>query len=320
LIYPAMDTGNLTLRTNATVREITVDQQTGKASGVHFIDSQTMKDYHVRARVVIVAASTLESARLLLLSKSRLHPNGLANSSGHVGHNFCEHVMGPGIAGRAKDQVGKPSTLDDGRPGGFYLTRFRNLAEKHPKFIRGYGFEGGSGSTMFPRGTDVHGFGASFKEEVRKNQNAFIGMGAFGEVLSRYENFVELDSVVKDKWGIPALRFHYKFGDNEHRMAEDMKETAQEMFEAAGFEIVHVSDRVLTEGWSIHELGTARMGSDPKTSVLNQFEQSHDVKNLFVVDGSAFVNASCQNPTWTIMALCWRSCDYLADEMRKGNL
>jgi choline dehydrogenase-like flavoprotein len=228
--------------------------------------------------------------------------------------------MGPGVAGRVKDLVGKPPTLDDGRPGGFYLTRFRNLSEKHPKFIRGYGFEGSSGSAMFPRGADVHGFGASFKEEVRKNQGAYVGMGAFGEVLSRYENYVELDPVVKDKWGVPALRFHYKFGENEHRMAEDMKETAQEMFEAAGFEIMHVSDRVLTEGWSIHELGTARMGNDPKASVLNQFEQSHDVKNLFVVDGSAFVNASCQNPTWTIMSLCWRSCDYLADELKKGNL
>jgi choline dehydrogenase-like flavoprotein len=257
---------------------------------------------------------------LLLLSKSRQHPNGLANSSGHVGHNFCEHVMGPGITGRAKDLVGKPPTLDDGRPGGFYLTRFRNLKEKHPKFIRGYGFEGGSGSTMFPRGTDAHGFGAAFKDEVRKNHGAYVEMGGFGEVLARYENHVDLDPVVKDKWGIPALRFHYKFGDNERKMCDDMKETAKEMFEAAGFEILHVSDRILTEGWSIHELGTARMGDDPKTSVLNQFEQSHDVKNLFVVDGSAFVNASCHNPTWTIMALCWRSCDYLVDEMKKGNL
>ncbi len=320
LIYPAMDTGKMTLRTNAVVREVTVDPQTGKASGVHFVDSETMKDYTVRAKVVVVAASTLESARLLLLSKSRLYPNGLANSSGHVGHNFCEHVMGPGVVGQAKDLVGKPPTLDDGRPGGFYLTRFRNLEEKHPKFIRGYGFEGGSGARMFPEGTDRHGFGASFKEEVRQNQGSYISMGAFGEVLARYENYVDLDPVVKDKWGIPALRFHYKFGDNEHRMAEDMKETAQEMFDAAGFRIVHVSSRVLTEGWSIHELGTARMGSDPKTSVLNQFQQSHEVKNLFVVDGSAFVNASCQNPTWTIMSLCWRSCDYLAGELGKGNL
>ena len=320
LIYPAMDTGNLTLRTNAVVREVTVDSDTGKASGVHFVDAQTMKDYNVRARVVVIAASTLESARLLLLSKSRLYPNGLANSSGHVGHNFCEHVLGCNILGQAKDLVGKPSTLDDGRPGGFYLPRFQNLAEKHGKFIRGYGFEGGGGQGMFPEGTDARGFGASFKEEIRKNRGSYIDMGAFGEVLARYENYVDLDPVVKDKWGVPALRFHYKFGDNERRMVEDMQETAQEMFEAAGFRIVSMRKRILTEGWSIHELGTVRMGNDPKTSVLNQFEQSHDVKNLFVVDGSAFVNAGCQNPTWTIMALCWRSCDYLADELGKGNL
>lgn len=320
LIYLAMDTGKLTLRTNSVAREITVDPRTGKASGVHFVDSQTMKDYTVRAKVVVVAASTLESARLLLLSKSRQHSNGLANSSGHVGHNFCEHVMGPHVYGQAEDLVGKPPTLDDGRPGGFYLARFRNLDEKNPSFIRGYGFEGSSGCAMFPRGAEVPGFGASFKEEIRNNQGSYIGMGAFGEVLARYENYVDLDPAVRDKWGIPSLRFHYKFGDNEHRMAADMKETAQEMFEAAGFKIVAVSDRILTEGWSIHELGTARMGDDPKTSVLNQFQQSHDVKNLFVVDGSAFVSASCQNPTWTIMALCWRSCDYLADQLAKNNL
>lgn len=320
LIYPAMDTGNLTLRTNSVAREITVDPETGKASGVHFVDSQTMKDYKVRAKAVLVAASTLESARLLLLSKSRQHPNGIANSSGHVGHNFCEHIMGPYVVGQAKDLIGKPPTLDDGRPGSFYLARFRNLTEKNPNFIRGYGFEGSGGCQMFPEGTNIPGFGAGFKEEIRKNQGSYISMGGFGEVLARYENYVDLDPVIKDKWGVPALRFHYKFGDNEHRMVEDMAQTGQEMFEAAGFKIVMSSARPLTEGWSIHELGTARMGDDPKSSVLNQFQQSHDVKNLFVVDGSAFVNASCQNPTWTIMALCWRSCDYLADQLAKNEL
>jgi len=126
--------------------------------------------------------------------------------------------------------------------------------------------------------------------------------------------------VVKDAWGIPVLRFHYEFGDNEKKMAEDMAVSAKEMFEEAGIEVIGVDREVLTEGWSIHELGTARMGNDPKTSVLNQFQQSHDVKNLFVVDGSSHVSASCQNPTWTIMALCWRSCEHLADEFRKGNL
>jgi choline dehydrogenase-like flavoprotein len=320
LIYPARDTGNLTLRTNALVREITVDTNTGKVNGVHFIDSETMKDYSVRAKAIVLAASTLESARLLLLSKSRLYPAGLANSSGHVGHNFCEHVMGADILGQAKGLVGRSSTLDDGRPGGFYIARFRNLSDKHPNFIRGYGFEGDSGCTMFPGGTGAKGLGTSYKEEVRRNYGSYISMGGFGEVLARYDNYVDLDPTVTDKWGIPVLRFRYTFGDNERKMVSDMADTAQEMFEAAGFKIIKANRRMLLEGSSIHELGTARMGCDPKTSVLNQFEQSHDVKNLFVVDGSGFVSAGCQNPTWTIMALCWRSCDYLVQQLKMGSL
>jgi choline dehydrogenase-like flavoprotein len=321
LIYPAMDTGNLTLRTNSIAREILVDLKTGKARGVAFADSESGRALEAQAKVVIVAASTLESARLLLLSKSNAHPDGIGNSSGHVGHNFCEHVMGPGVTGLVKERIGQPRTLDDGRPGGFYVPRFRNLAEKHPRFIRAYGFEGSAGTQMFPgEAHESPGFGAAYKKHVRDYAGAFISMGAFGEVLPRYENQVGLDPIMKDKWGIPVLRFNYKFGDNERAMCEDMAATAQEMFEEAGFEIVNVDRKVLTEGWSIHELGTARMGADKKTSVLNQFQQSHDVKNLFVVDGSSHVSASCQNPTWTIMALAWRSCDYLVSEFKKGNL
>jgi glucoside 3-dehydrogenase (cytochrome c) catalytic subunit len=321
LIYPAMDTGHLTLRTNSTAYEVTVDPATGKARGVAFVDSQSGKHYEARARAVVVAASTLESARLLLLSKSDAHPNGIGNSSGHVGHNFCEHVMGPSILGRVKDLVGKPRTLDDGRPGGFYIPRYRNLDDRQPKFIRGYGFEGGGGTGMIPgRAMSTLGFGADFKKTVRDEAGAFVHMGGFGEVLSRYESSVSIDPEVKDRWGIPVLKFNYSFGDNEKQMALDMAATGKEMFEAAGIEVIHSDADILTEGWSIHELGTARMGSDPKTSVLNQFQQSHDVKNLFVVDGSSHVSASCQNPTWTIMALAWRSCDHLADELGKGNL
>jgi choline dehydrogenase-like flavoprotein len=321
LIYPAMDTGHLTLRTNSIAREILVDAKTGKARGVAFIDSVTGTPYEALAKVVVVAASTLESARLLLLSKSTTYPNGIGNSSGHVGHNFCEHVMGPGVSGLVKERVGKPRTLDDGRPGGFYVPRFRNLTDKHPDFIRGYGFEGIAGTQMFPgHAEDTHGFGAAYKKKVRDFAGAYIEMGGFGEVLARYENQVELDPVRKDKWGIPVIRFNYKFGDNEKQMCADMANAAQEMFEEAGFEILKVDREVLTEGWSIHELGTARMGTDRKTSVLNQFQQSHDVKNLFVVDGSSHVSASCQNPTWTIMALAWRSCEHLADEFKRGNL
>jgi choline dehydrogenase-like flavoprotein len=321
LILPAMDTGNLTLRPNSTVYEITVDRDTGKARGVNFIDSETRQTYEARARAIVLGASTLESARLLLNSKSTLYPNGLANSSGHVGHNFCEHLMGPGVTGLVKELVGKPRTLDDGKPGSFYLARFRNLSDKQQKFIRGYGFEGSSGTTMMPGSVfSTLGFGTSYKKAVRDYAGAYIEMGSFGEVLARYENHVTIDPNVKDKWGVPVLQFHYNFGDNEKKMAHDMAVTAREMFEEAGIEVMSVRREVLTEGWSIHELGTSRMGSDPKTSVLNQFQQSHDVKNLLVVDGSSHVSASCQNPTWTIMALCWRSCDRLADELRKGNV
>jgi choline dehydrogenase-like flavoprotein len=321
LIYPAMDTGRLTLRTNAIVREVTVDPGTGKASGVAFIDAETGRSYEAKAKAVVLGASTLESARILLLSRSARYPAGLGNSSGHVGHNFCEHVMGPSISGLVKDLVGKPRTLDDGRPGGFYIPRFRNLKDKHPAFLRGYGFEGGSGTTMYPgHAIAAPGFGASWKKSVREHAGAFIDMGGFGEVLARYENHVDLDPALVDRWGIPVLRFHYSFSDNEKRMCEDMADAAREIFEEAGIEVVHASRTHLTEGWSIHELGTARMGTDPKTSVLNPFQQSHDVKNLFVVDGSSHVSAGCQNPTWTIMALCWRSCDYLAGELKRGAL
>jgi len=320
LIYPAMDTGNLTLRTNAIAHEVLVDPNTGKARGVSFVDAQNRKTYEAKAKAVILAASTLESARLLLLSKSRQHPNGIGNSSGHVGHNFCEHVMGPGATGLVKDLVGKPHTLDDGKPGGFYIPRFRNLEDKQNGFVRGYGFEGGAGHSIFPSGTEAPGFGAAFKQRVRDHSGAFIGLGGFGEVLARYENYVDLDPQMQDAWGIPSLRFHYQFSDNEKKMCEDMATTAKEMLEAAGIEIIGVDKNILTEGWSIHELGTARMGTDPKTSVLNQFQQSHDVKNLFVVDGSSHVSASCQNPTWTIMSLAWRSCDHLADQFKKGEL
>src|SRR5882762_2504533 len=254
LIYPALDTGNLTLRTNSTAYEITVDPDSGKARGVAFIDTDTGKTYEARGKAVVVAASTLESARLLLLSKSKAHPNGIGNSSGHVGHNFCEHVMGPSILGRVKDLVGKPRTLDDGRPGGFYIPRYRNLEDRQPKFIRGYGFDGGGGTGMIPgRAFSTPGFGADFKKTVRDEAAAFVHMGGFGEVLPRYESSVAIDPAVKDRWGIPVLKFNYAFGDNEKQMALDMAVTGKEMFEAAGIQVLHADADVLTEGWSIHE-------------------------------------------------------------------
>jgi choline dehydrogenase-like flavoprotein len=321
LVYPARDTGNLTLRPNSTVAEVLVDRSTNKATGVRVIDSVTRQVYDFTARVVVLAASTLESTRLLLLSTSPNHPGGLANSSGVVGKYFSEHVMGPRASGLMPQLRGRAVTNDDGRPQSTYIVRFRNVSDRHPDFLRGYGFQGGSGSAEYPdHAHATPGFGASFKRRVRANHPTPINISAFGEVLAREENRVELDRHVKDAWGIPVLRFDYRFGENEHKMAADMADTAEEMLQAAGAEDIRVTRDLLTEGWSIHELGTARMGTDPKTSVTNSFGQTHDVKNLFIVDGSLFVSASCQNPTWTILALCWRAMDFLKEGLRKAEL
>ena len=204
LIYPAWDTGQLAVRTNATVHQVLMDPDTGKARGVAFIDTATRKSYEAKARVVVLAASTLESTRILLLSKSRQHPNGLANYSGHLGHNLCEHVLGPRVHGIYKDRVGKARSNDDGRPGGFYIPRFRNLDDKSKgkDFIRGYGLEGSSGQEMFPEDAmKLTGYGQAYKKKVRDHAGAFIYMYGLGEVLPRYENRVELDPSMKDTFG-----------------------------------------------------------------------------------------------------------------------
>lgn len=321
LIFPARDTGHLTVRPNSMASEVLLDESTQKATGVRVIDTATREVFDFRARVVILAASTLETTKLLLNSKSDNRPNGLANSSGVVGRYFCEHIMGPKATGMMPMLRNAAITNDDGRPQSTYIARFRNITDRDPRFIRGYGFQGGSGSAEYPaHALTTPGFGASFKRAVRARHPMPISISAFGEVLARRENQVSLDPVVKDAWGIPALRFNYRFGDNELKMAADMADTGEEMLRAAGAEEIQVTREPLTEGWSIHELGTARMGHDPRTSVTNAFGQTHDVKNLFVADGSVFVSAGCQNPTWTILALAWRSMDYLREELRRGNL
>ena len=323
LIYPANDTGNLTVRTNSTVYEVKLDPATGRATGVSFVDSVTKKAYEAKAKVVVLGAATLESTRILMNSKSRIFPKGIANSSGHLGHNLSEHVMGPRVEGIYKPRIGGERRNEDGRAGGFYIPRFQNVDQKSKAkdFIRGYGLEGSAGQEMFPEmAIGMPGFGASYKKKVRDHAGAFVYMYGLGEVLPRFENQVSLDPVVKDTYGIPVMRFKYKHGDNEKKMCADMTTKMQEIFADSGMEITRVKSDRLTEGSSVHEVGTARMGANPKTSVLNSFQQAHDVKNLFVVDGAGFVSSGCQNPTWTILALAWRSCDYLAEELKKGNL
>ena len=230
------------------------------------IDANTKKVMDFKARVIVLGAGTLDSTRILLNSKSARHPQGLGNSSGLLGAYLSEHHMGPRGSGFIPMRLGTEPTLDDGRPTAPYLPRFRNVTDKHPDFIRGYHFQGGGGAYEYPgMAHDTPGYGKAFKTSVRKHYPALISIGGFGEVLPRKENRVSLDKDVKDAWGIPVLRFDYRFGDNEIKMAKDMADTADEMLRAAGAESIKIDRTMLPPGWSIHEIGTARMGADAKT-------------------------------------------------------
>ena len=319
LIYPARDSGNLTTRPYSLVSEVLVDG--GTARGVRVIDAQTREVMEFTARAVVLGAGTLESTRILLNSKSSAHPRGAGNSSGLLGCYLSEHIMGIRGSGYIPARLGTEATLDDGRPVGPYIPRFRNVTDKHPDFIRGYHFQGGGGSSEYPgMAHDIPGYGKAFKSSVRKHYPALISFGGFGEVLPRKENRILIDPEVQDAWGIPVLRFDYRFSDNELKMAKDMGDTIEEMLKAAGAEDIRIGREPLPPGWSIHEIGTARMGDDPKTSVTDRFCRLHDVKNVYIADGGPFVSGGTQNTTWTILAMAWRTMDYLKEQMRAGEL
>jgi len=320
LLPIAEKTGNLTLRPNAVAWKVLTDQN-GKAKSVLFLDRQTRQPEEAFGKVIVLGAGCLESTRILLNSSNEHWPNGLGNASGVLGKYFCEQIMAGSISGLVPTLKGRKSFADDARPDGtgIYIPRFRNLKDKQKTFIRGYGFEGGGGSSEFPGfARKIPGFGASFKDEVKKNYATVISIGSFGEILPRAENYVEIDPVVRDAWGIPVLKFNIEFGPNDLAMAKDMVETQREMFHAAGIEVLSERTEPLPPGWSIHEEGTARMGDDPKKSFLTKFNRSHEIKNLFVADAAAFLNASEKNPTLTILSLSMRAADYIADEMKRG--
>ena len=319
LIYPARDTGKLTIRPYSVVAEVLVDDKTNRASGVRVIDANTRGVMDFKARVIVLGAGTLESTRILFNSKSRLHPNGLGNSSGVLGCYLSEHMMGIRGSGFMPSRIGTDPTLDDGRPVPPYVPRFRNISERHPDFIRGYHFQGGGGCSEYPgMAHEIAGYGKTFKSNVRKYYPAMISLGGFGEVLPRRDNRVTIDPDVRDAWGIPVLRFDYTFRDNEMKMAKDMADTVEEMLIAAGAESIKIVKEPLPPGWSIHEIGTARMGDDPRTSVTDRFCRLHDVPNVYLADASPFVSGGTQNTTWSILAMCWRTMDYLKEQMRKG--
>ncbi len=319
-VADALATGRTTHIPNAMVYQVLMDPGRNRATGVLYIDRVTRRPREVRARAVILCAQSLESVRILFNSATRQHPNGLANSSGALGHYLMDHLwVAGGALGEFPDLGGKPSLNGPNRPDGIYVIRFRNTHDgpRFPKFLRGYGFQGRAVSEF---NLDAPGFGRAYKKGVTEPLTP-IRLGGFGECLAYWDNYVEIDPNVVDAFGIPVLRFHMTYRENEKAMIPDMAETAATMLEAAGAKNIRpftVPDRL--PGFSIHEVGIARMGTDPKKSVLNQFQQTHDVKNLFVMDGAGFTSTACQNPTLTIMALAVRSCDYLMQEMKKSNI
>jgi choline dehydrogenase-like flavoprotein len=319
----AMKTGRLTLRPDAVCSHVIVDTNTGKAKGVAFIDRLTKKAEEVYGKVIVLCASTIESTRLLLNSVSRQYPNGMGNnSSGALGQYLMDHTYSISIGGGVPAAAKYSYNYDDGRNNGIYIPKFRNVFDRHPKFIRGYGIQAQAMKGMLPTHLKrIPGFGSKMKQLIRDTPDApNFWMGAFGEMLPRSENRVTIDRTVKDAWGIPAARIECVHSDNEREMAKDQLETMKEMALAAGWEIEYENSELAPPGLCIHEVGTARMGDDPKTSVLNKFNQSWDVKNLFVTDGACFVSQGCQNPTLTMMAITVRACDYIHDAFKNGDL
>ncbi|WP_446742315.1 GMC oxidoreductase [Silvibacterium acidisoli] len=311
LLPDAFATGKLDAIPNVVVREIRADKNTGLANEVFFVDRLSGREMSVKARVIVLAAGTLESTRLLLNSK-------IANSSGVLGHYLSDQIYGAGIVcsvPEARDGKAKPGLMG----GSALIPRFRNIKTREKNFLRGYALNCWSSTgPMDPR--NFAAYGAELQQKLDSYHGSGFGVGLMGEVLSRYENKVSIDPNTVDAWGIPALHIDTKYTDNEYNMAKDAVDTASEMAHDAGFEVLSQNPIPNPPGYSIHELGTARMGDDAKTSVLNKWNQSHDLKNLFVVDASCFVSAAWQNPTMTILALSMRASEHLAEQMRQGNV
>jgi len=322
LMEPALKTGRVEVIDNAVVARVLVSDK-GLASGVQYFDRHTSEERKVFGRVVIVAASCIDSTRILLNSKSRIYPNGIGNSSDVIGRYLCEQIRFH-MAGFLPELVGSKALNDDGIGGEhIYMPRFNHRDGRKRDYLRGFGSQfwssGAQDNASFAR--HLPGFGRGFKQAVNQRYPALVQMHPYGEVLPRAGNRVTVEGTPADRYGIPIARIEYKIGENERRMARDMYDTAEAILRAAKAEILPFERGKLdVAGSAIHEHGTCRMGADPKRSALNGFCQSHDVKNLFVVDGAAFTSASEKNPTLTILALAWRASDYLADEMRASRI
>jgi len=311
-------TGRLTLRPFSVVHSLSFDSKTRRATGVRVIDAQTRASLEFRGKLIFLCASALESVRILLNSSTTEFPNGLANSSGELGHNLMDHIKGGGAV--ATIPGNEDRIVLGRRPNGIYLPRFRNVKRKDADFLRGYGFQGSGQRESWERGITQTAFGADFKNSLRNPGPWRFTFYGYGECLPNHNNYVELDRQKVDAWGIPILKVHCAWSDNELALRKDMSISAAEMLAAAGANDIEPFIGDDPPGFAIHEMGTARMGRDPKTSVLNAYNRAHDVKNLFITDGGAMVSSACVNPSLTYMALTARACDHAVQQMKRGEI
>ncbi len=319
-IPAAAVTGNMTLRPHSIVHELMYDKDTKRASGVRIIDAETNETKEFFAKIIFVNASALGTTQILLNSTSDRFPNGFGNDSGVLGKYLMDHHFQAGAWG---EYPGFNDKYYSGRrPNGIYVPRFRNLDKKTKQkdFIRGYGYQGGASRQNWRRSVKEMSFGGELKDALMYPGGWSMGLGGFGETLPYEKNTVTLNRELTDKWGLPTLTIDCEFGQNELNMREDMKVQGAEMLEAAGFKNITTYDRGMNPGLAIHEMGTARMGRDPKTSVLNEWNQVHSAKNVFVTDGACMTSNANQNPSLTYMALTARAADYAVKELNRQNL
>lgn len=342
LLHPAMKKGKVDLYTNSMVRKVTTDDS-GKATGVSFISKMDMKEYKLKARVVVLGASACESSRIMLNSKSKSHPDGIGNSSGMVGR-YLHDSTGADRMGILPDLIDREKYNEDG-VGGMHVYTPWWLDNKKLDFARGYHIEywGGMGMPSYGVGFSMDtmrkyvkdefgnpspngGYGEGLKKDIRRMRGSTLGMSGRGESIPQYSNYCEIDPNVVDKYGIPVLKFHYQWTDHEIKQAKHMHDTFEEILTNAGAVLLgnkpgpESKYGLATPGRIIHEVGTTRMGNDPATSVLNSNCQAHDCDNLFVVDAGPFVSQADKNPTWTILALSWRTSDFIVSELKKKNI
>lgn len=342
LVKPAMKSGQVDLFTHCMVRKVTSDDS-GKATGVSYVDKRDMQEYKLKGRVVILAASACESARIMLNSKSKIHPDGIGNSSGMIGR-YLHDSTGAGRSGIIPELMDRKRYNEDG-VGSNHIYSPWWLDNKKLDFPRGYHIEFGGGLGMpsygfgsntevirkyvedeFGKPSPAGGYGEGLKKDIRTLYGATVSLSGRGESVPQYDNYCEIDPTTVDKYGIPVLRFHYKWTDHEVKQAKHMQDTFEELLLASGAKLLgnkpgpETQYGLLAPGRIIHEVGTTRMGYDTKTSVLNANCQAHDCKNLFVVDAGPFVSQADKNPTWTILALSWRTSDFIVNEMKSKNL